>query len=147
MALFDSLSPARTWEISREGSEMARVTLRWQDSDEDNKDYFLCPVCGRVLIVEYAKTGKPYCKCNDCGVQLFIRGKQGIRRFKKLLGKSKLLGDSKELLSSLDYLKALKERLAQVRDDKPAFGSDPDLEFQEKVILEHLSKLKQNMTE
>jgi hypothetical protein len=100
-----------------------------------------------MLIVEHAKTGKPYCKCNDCGIQLFIRGKQGIRRFNKLLGESKLLGDSKELLGSLDYLKNLKERLAQVRADKPIFGSDPDLEFQEKVILEHLSKLKQTMGE
>ena len=59
------------------------VTLEEKDEKEY---YFPCPVCGKVLPVEMSKRNKPYCTCNDCGVQLFVRGKKGIEKFKKLIG-------------------------------------------------------------
>lgn len=48
---------------------------------------FPCPLCGEGLDVRETKKGKPYVICDPCGVQLFVRGKQGIQRFKELVGK------------------------------------------------------------
>jgi hypothetical protein len=46
---------------------------------------FPCPVCKKLLPMELSQNQKPYCTCNDCGVQLFIRGKTGIRRLHEIL--------------------------------------------------------------
>jgi len=57
--------------------------------------YFFCPVCENSLKVRFSKKNKPYCICDDCGVQLFARAKNGIEKFKKkvyykLIKKNKL---------------------------------------------------------
>lgn len=111
----------------------------------DNINYFPCPICKRMVIVEYAKTGKPYCKCNDCGVQLFVRGKDGIARLKKLLGEVEVRGNSKDLINTVDYFNTLRERLEEVQEEKPLFTVDPDLELQEKAIKQQLDKLRQSL--
>jgi len=45
---------------------------------------FPCPICGAGLLIQPSKTKKPYCTCNQCGVQLFVRGKEGIRRLREM---------------------------------------------------------------
>ena len=71
-------------DITKDNTVDANVTLG--DQHEGRKDqYFLCPICGEMREVSYSKRSKPYCTCNDCGVQLFIRGKIGIRRFENLI--------------------------------------------------------------
>lgn len=37
-----------------------------------------CPLCGAQLEVGTDKKGKPYTQCSACGMQIFIRGTQGI---------------------------------------------------------------------
>lgn len=46
---------------------------------------FPCPLCERKLEIRKTvkKNPKPYMICEDCGVQLFVRGKTGIDRLKK----------------------------------------------------------------
>lgn len=39
-----------------------------------------CFLCGRKLERRTTKWGKPYFVCDRCGIQLFVRGKQGIER-------------------------------------------------------------------
>ncbi len=39
-----------------------------------------CPTCKQALIERKSKTNKPYFVCDDCEVQIFIRGKRGIAR-------------------------------------------------------------------
>ena len=46
---------------------------------------FPCPVCAEPRHVRQTRNGKPYIVCDPCGVQLFVRGKNGIRRFAQLL--------------------------------------------------------------
>ena len=46
--------------------------------------YFPCPVCNKMLLVKITKKNKPYCICNVCGVQVFVRGKKGIEKFNRL---------------------------------------------------------------
>lgn len=43
--------------------------------------FFPCPVCGQSRAVRQTKANKPYVRCDPCGVQLFVRGEEGIRRF------------------------------------------------------------------
>ena len=50
-------------------------------SSEDDIQHFPCPVCFEMLEVKYTFKSKPYLTCNDCGVQLFVRGKEGIKKF------------------------------------------------------------------
>ena len=76
------------------------VTL---EDPAEEQEYFPCPVCKRMLKVEYSKNGKPYVICNECGVQLFIRGKEGINRLKNLIGKNNNEFDLREIINSLDY--------------------------------------------
>ena len=46
---------------------------------------FPCPLCGGGLEIKSSKKGKPYVVCDGCGVQMFVRNQQGIRRFEKLV--------------------------------------------------------------
>ena len=53
------------------------------------KQFFPCPLlCGDLLEVRESKKGKPYVVCNTCGVQMFVRTEDGIRRFKKLIAEA-----------------------------------------------------------
>ena len=46
---------------------------------------FICPICMENRDLRFDKHGKPYIVCDPCGVQLFIRGKDGIRKLESLL--------------------------------------------------------------
>lgn len=46
---------------------------------------FPCCVCGEAREVGTTKKDKPYLICDPCGVQVFVRGKAGIRRFEELV--------------------------------------------------------------
>ena len=55
---------------------------------------FPCPLCGAGLPIRTSKRRKPYCTCNDCGIQLFVRGKVGIARLRKLARDGILISSS-----------------------------------------------------
>ena len=42
-------------------------------------------MCAELREVRIDKNQKPYVVCDFCGVQLFIRGKQGIKRLDALI--------------------------------------------------------------
>ena len=44
-----------------------------------------CFLCGRSLEKRMTKNDKPYFVCDPCGVQLFVRRKQGIERLERVL--------------------------------------------------------------
>jgi len=43
--------------------------------------FFPCPLCRKPLDVRMSKKAKPYVTCNECSLQLFIRGRAGVERF------------------------------------------------------------------
>lgn len=45
-----------------------------------------CPVCGDPVPVKLTHRGKPYWQCDPCGVQVFVRRKEGIERFQEKTG-------------------------------------------------------------
>lgn len=46
---------------------------------------FPCPVCMDPREVKLTKKNKPYITCDPCGIQVFVRGPQGIAEFKRLV--------------------------------------------------------------
>ena len=57
--------------------------LHWRLVMADYKNIFkdalfLCPLCEKALRVKLTKKDKPYVVCDLCGIQLFIRGKEGV---------------------------------------------------------------------
>lgn len=114
------------------------VTLR---IDEEQK-YFPCPVCGELRVLEQTIKGKPYLTCNDCGVQLFVRGKEGIRKISEQLADYTAVGISKGKMSLLDQYNELQKKLVDIRDKKPLFGNNEILNIQEEVINVQIGILK-----
>ena len=53
---------------------------------------FPCPVCAVPQEVRSSKKDKPYITCNGCGGQVFVRGREGVQEFKKLLEQADLDG-------------------------------------------------------
>ncbi len=50
-----------------------------------NKQMFPCPICAIAREVRISKKNKPYITCDPCGVQLFVRGREGIDAFNRLV--------------------------------------------------------------
>lgn len=53
--------------------------------DLNGKPMFPCPVCSSPRLVKQTKKAKPYIVCDPCGVQVFVRGPQGIASFNRLV--------------------------------------------------------------
>ncbi len=53
---------------------------------------FPCPVCVRALDVRLTKKNKPYVTCDPCGVQMFIRGPEGIEGLQRLIQRGRGTG-------------------------------------------------------
>jgi len=52
----------------------------------ETKKLFPCSLCGEGLEVKESKRGKPYVVCNGCGMQMFVRTQEGIRKLEELIG-------------------------------------------------------------
>jgi hypothetical protein len=93
---------------------------------------FPCPVCGAGLPILISKTNKPYCTCNSCGIQLFIRGKLGISRLRKLALLGILISSSGESAShGITLLNRLEQLSLQRRDlifKRPLIFADSNVE-------------------
>lgn len=99
------------------------VTLPQGPSDDlavfSGKD-FPCPLCGAGLPILNSKRNKPYCTCNDCGLQLFVRGKKGIARLAHMAQEEIVISVREEsvahgisLLNRAEQLKLQKNDLEQ----------------------------------
>jgi hypothetical protein len=93
---------------------------------------FPCFLCGTGLSILVSKTRKPYFICNSCGIQSFVRGKEGISRLRTMANDGILVSSREEsaahgivLLNRLEQLKLQKRELEQKRD---FIFSNPDIE-------------------
>ena len=46
---------------------------------------FSCPLCDDDLDIRLDKHNKPYCVCDSCGVQLFIRKDRGVKELQRIV--------------------------------------------------------------
>jgi hypothetical protein len=51
-----------------------------------------CPVCGVLVPVKSTHRGKPYWQCDGCGVQVFVRRQEGMKRLEDKGGEDELFG-------------------------------------------------------
>jgi len=110
--------------------------------NEDSIEYFPCPTCFEMLDLRYDKKSHPYFICDDCGMQLFIRGKKGIKKLKNLIPNYKNKVKSHKLIEIIDYIEELNAKLSEIEAKKPFFGEDKNLNIQEKVINKQLKSLQ-----
>ncbi len=90
------------------------------EKKKDKKKVFPCPLCQKGLEIKVSKKQKPYCVCIECGVQLFVRGKEGINRLEKKSGfeLDSLIQESNRGAKTLAQLKAeLREVNRAIEDD------------------------------
>jgi hypothetical protein len=91
---------------------------------------FTCPLCSVGLTLKSSKKGKPYCTCDDCGIQIFFRGKAAIGRLERLATEGRLMSlldaaaDGGSLEANIDALVIRKVELEEELGD----GSDSVLE-------------------
>ena len=112
------MPPERKYEEIGELDRMdqqANVTLSALDDLLDRE--FPCPLCGAGLPIQRSKRGKPYCVCNLCGLQLFIRGKEGIKRMREMADSGVLITGKKESAShGINLFNRLEQLNLQKRD-------------------------------
>jgi hypothetical protein len=111
-------------------------------SRESTESLFPCPVCRKMIRVRNTKNGKPYLICDGCGVQMFIRGREGIARFKQLLGDTEVSENVRDLGALLDHYAFLKTLLRDTRNQTTVFGNIPGMETEERVLRTQLRRLE-----
>jgi DNA-directed RNA polymerase subunit RPC12/RpoP len=85
--------------------------------------------------------GKPYLTCNECGVQVFVRGKEGIRQLRRVMGHGELTGNVRDLSPLLDYFAFLRGRLREIQKQRPIVGKNADLEIEAKLVRSELDRV------
>ncbi len=89
---------------------------------------FPCPVCSANLTLRVARTQKPYCHCDACGIQLFFRGKNGIHRLKTLLASDVLTSGLSRGTVLFERLEQLKKQKSKLEDRRGLLFRNQDLE-------------------
>lgn len=79
---------------------------------------FPCPLCQEPLVIHTSKKGKPYCTCNEDGLQLFVRYQKGIDRLEELSGQNVSLMGKFVLCNRCQV--AVKRSLRKIQN--PLFG-------------------------
>ena len=109
------------------------------------KFYFICPICGKIQLIEFSIKGKPYLKCNDCGVKLFVLGKEGIKSLNSLIGKKLYETETISVLNTINYFDKLKEKLIEVENEKSILLLDKEIEIQRSITNKHLNLLRRKL--
>jgi len=123
-----------TTEPKHRVTQQRHVTLEIQDNQakELRGKPFACPLCGMVLPVKIARTQKPYCVCLLCGIQIFFRGKAGIKRLRDLLRMEKPVAEeisgSAVAVNLYNQLEKLKQQRDELEQRQGIIFKDHDLE-------------------
>jgi hypothetical protein len=133
---------------SRSKTGNVNVTLGSSDAllEELEKREFPCPLCGAGLPIRTSKRRKPYCTCNLCGVQIFVRGKAGIARLSEMAyagilisGKEESASHGINLFNRLEQLKLQKEKL---RGKRGIIFADENVENVIRIVDVEIEKVQ-----
>jgi hypothetical protein len=107
---------------------------------------FTCPLCSAGLSLKSSKKGKPYCTCDDCGIQIFFRGKAAIRRLERLAMQGALISlpaaaDESLLQAHMDELVMSQAELENELGDRSDSVSQDTIAALEGEIEEIFSKI------
>ncbi len=138
MGELESKQPQTNVNVTLDPAEAAIEELRGKE--------FPCPLCGAGLSILTSKRRKPYCTCNHCGVQLFVRGKAGIARLHQMANAGILVSGKKEsashgiqLYNRLEQLKLQKNDLEWKRG---IFFADENVENAIQIVDAEIEKVE-----
>src|SRR5215469_10961751 len=108
-----------------------------------------CFLCRDDLEIRKDKNGKRYFICDGCGVQAFVRRRQGISKLAKLVRQLKKqkpeVSSQKQLFefsAALNELEQLQQQIKKLEKQKTGFFSaDPDKKRLIKVLKMRVSAL------
>jgi hypothetical protein len=90
-----------------------------------------CQLCGIGLEIRISCKQKPYCVCQDCGNQVFIRGRKGIQRLNELLNSEILISgkmaDIKLAIGLFNTIAQLRRQKTELEQKQGFIASDRDL--------------------
>ncbi len=101
-----------------------------------------CLLCSKELQKRTDKNDKPYFVCDPCGMQIFIRGKQGIENLAELIVTLRrrdlpfrehavVLHEIQALLTEM---RGIKKEIKSIEDDFALFDSERDVEHKERTL-------------
>ncbi len=116
-----------------------------------------CFLCGKYVPVKDTKRDKPYFICDDCGLQVFVRCKPGIARFKRLLSEyrnrpSAFMAQEQriyrymQLLSRMSELKGLYKKLEEPQYLSEYFFIDSEKEQALKSIRKKIKHCEDQLS-
>ena len=73
---------------------------------------------------------------------MFFRGREGIRRLWGMLGLGPTSANVRELSPLLEYTASLRNRMREIRNEKPILGENQGLEIEEKLVQSELARLE-----
>jgi hypothetical protein len=103
---------------------------------------FPCPLCGLGLDLRLSRADKPYCVCDVCGVQLFIRGKLGIGRLQDLIDREQRVSGT---TSASGSAVVVFNRLQQLRAHKQALDAQQGLIFVDEDLAHAICAVDREM--
>ena len=91
---------------------------------------FPCPVCNRSLLLKASQKRKPYCMCLECGIQIFFRGQEGIKRLCRMIRADEAVAAEFDgparTISLFNRLQGLKRQKQRLEDQQGLIFRDED---------------------
>jgi DNA-directed RNA polymerase subunit RPC12/RpoP len=108
-----------------------------------------CLLCSQDLEQRRAKNGKPYFVCDPCGMQIFVRGRQGIENLAQLIATlqehefpfrehARVLH---EIQAVLTELRGVKKEIKSLDSVLNIFSSDQDMERTRQLLKLRIESL------
>src|SRR5580704_4011619 len=108
-----------------------------------------CLLCGEYLDQRTAKNGKPYFVCDPCGMQIFIRRRQGIENLDQLMATlrehdlpfrehARVLY---EIQSILGEIRGVKKEIKRIDSVLNIFSEDEDKERTRELLRRRIENL------
>lgn len=91
---------------------------------------FPCPVCNMGLRIKISRKQKPYCMCLECGIQVFFRGQEGIKRIWTMIRSEEAVAAEFDgparAISLYNRLQGLKRQRKTLKNKQGLVFRDPD---------------------
>jgi DNA-directed RNA polymerase subunit RPC12/RpoP len=119
------------------GGGIPNVNVTWQGEEQARelltRKKFPCSLCGKGMEIRISTKNKPYCICEECGIQLFFRGKKSIHRLREIMDSDLFICGNE---SKVDCAVLLFNRIQQVSLQQKALKAKRSL-FLSDSNLEH----------
>ena len=126
--------------------EGSNVNVTLGSSDAKSPRVLACFLCAEDLPLRRSRTEKPYCVCNSCGLQIFVRGQAGIARLREITDKQGAVTGAPVATASIAMLafrriEHLRKQKLELERQRRFFVSDDDLENAIRAVDRQIAKL------